>query len=296
LAFQKYFFPAQLRRPGAVDLSPEPWKHVHMTLMRHNRGVLLPQRKLTGHGNDPATCLGRLFLSSGSFLAVLLFVMLSFEPSGSAQPTPNPTNSAAAGTPEAQLAALRLEMSNACQRVRLIVNRPVRAYARTANMSVSIYSPGWFHDGAAKPDFTTVDVRQTQELTYAKKQFVTSDLNPGIVFLGPELEFNSMTKYFYTNRTMPKRKLTEPEMLEINRLYRIIGRCEGEIDRLQAPPVAEAAQPATNETETEAVIPGQSFESIRKIPKQTRIIYSAIAICVLILLVVALRVRRKKSG
>ena len=33
-----------------------------------------------------------------------------------------------------------------------------------------------------------------------------------------------MTKYFYTDRSVPKKKLTEEEMLEINRLYRIIGQ------------------------------------------------------------------------
>jgi len=62
---------------------------------------------------------------------------------------------------------------------------------------------------------------------------VTSDVNPGVVFVGPELEFNSMTKYFYVDRSLPKKKLTEAEMLEINRLYRIIGTCE---EKLQPSP------------------------------------------------------------
>ena len=44
-----------------------------------------------------------------------------------------------------------------------------------------------------------------------------------------------MTKYFYTDRSVPKKKLTETEMLEINRLYRIIGRCEQQLVQLQAP-------------------------------------------------------------
>jgi hypothetical protein len=38
-----------------------------------------------------------------------------------------------------------------------------------------------------------------------------------------------MTKYFYTNRTFPKKKLTEAEMVEINRLYRIIGKSEQQL-------------------------------------------------------------------
>ena len=44
-----------------------------------------------------------------------------------------------------------------------------------------------------------------------------------------------MTKYFYTDRTLPKKKLSETELLEINRLYRIIGRCERELAKLQTP-------------------------------------------------------------
>ena len=96
-----------------------------------------------------------------------------------------------------------------------------------------MYRPGWFHEGATKPDFNNVDVRRTRETSYDGKEYVTSDLNPGVVFHGDELEFNSMTKYFYTDRTVPKKKLTEAEMLEINRLYRIIGRCEQELSKLK---------------------------------------------------------------
>ncbi len=102
-------------------------------------------------------------------------------------------------------------------------------------MQVSEYSPGWFHEGAAKPDFNTIDVRATQETPYDTKEYVTSDLNPNIVFIGRQLEFNSMTKYFYTNRSLPKKKLTQAEMEEINRLYRIIGRCEQQLVQLKNP-------------------------------------------------------------
>jgi hypothetical protein len=41
-----------------------------------------------------------------------------------------------------------------------------------------------------------------------------------------------MTKYFYEDRSLPKKKLTEAEMLEINRLYRVIGQCEQQLARL----------------------------------------------------------------
>jgi hypothetical protein len=108
---------------------------------------------------------------------------------------------------------------------------------RTPDMEVSLYSPGWFHDGAIKPDFATDDVRTTQETKYGQNRYVTSDLNPGVVFVGSDLEFNSLTKYFYTDRALPKKKLTEGEMQEINRLYRIIAKCE---DKLQPPTVVAA--------------------------------------------------------
>ena len=50
-----------------------------------------------------------------------------------------------------------------------------------------------------------------------------------MAFNGHELEFNLMTKYFYTDRTVPKKKLTEQEMVEVNRLYRIIGHADEEL-------------------------------------------------------------------
>jgi hypothetical protein len=108
------------------------------------------------------------------------------------------------------------------QRVREIVNRPVKSMPRTEEATV--YSPGWFHPGAITPDFEHVDIRQTQDLSYGKDTYVTSDLNPNEMFYGNDVEFNSMTKYFYTDRSLPKHHLSEHEMLEINSLYRIIGR------------------------------------------------------------------------
>jgi len=54
-------------------------------------------------------------------------------------------------------------------------------------------------------------------------EYVTSDLNPSEMFIGRELEFNAMTKAFYRDRTLPKARLSEADMIEINRLYRVIG-------------------------------------------------------------------------
>jgi hypothetical protein len=129
-------------------------------------------------------------------------------------------------------------MAETIRKVQDIVNQPVTRLQRTPDMHVTFFSPGWFHPGAIRPEFNIVDIRTTQEFDYDAFPYVSSDLNPGVVFIGPELEFNPMTKYFYTDRTSPKKKLTEAEMLEINRLYRIIGRCEekmNETDNLESP-------------------------------------------------------------
>ena len=55
---------------------------------------------------------------------------------------------------------------------------------------------------------------------------VTSDVNPSEMFIGRELEFNAMTKYFYTDLTLPKKRLSNSEMITINGLYRVIGQGE----------------------------------------------------------------------
>lgn len=125
-------------------------------------------------------------------------------------------------------ADIKVEYDDAVARAKAIINQPVTQLRETHEMEsqTGYYNEGWFHPGAIKPNFQTVDIRKTREANYAKFKYVTSNLNPGVVFLGSELEFNSMTKYFYVDRSLPKKKLSETEMLEINRLYRIIGEDE----------------------------------------------------------------------
>ncbi len=158
---------------------------------------------------------------------------------------------------DAKIAELKKQKEQAIEAVKKIINQPVPRYARPPGISVNVSSPGWFHDGAIKPEFNTVDVRQSRETPYAAHPYVTSDLNPGVVWRGTDLEFNSMTKYFYIDRTVPKKKLTEAEMVEVNRLYRIIGKCETDIAALIMPPeekVDATAAAGTAETDTETVV------------------------------------------
>ena len=124
---------------------------------------------------------------------------------------------------------LKSDEAKAEQRVIAIVNQPITHLARTDEAAV--YSPGWFHDGAIKPDFASVDVHATQEFPYAQSAYVTSDVTPSEMFLSKELEFNAMTKYFYTDRSLPKKRLSNAEMDEVNQLYRTIGADEHELTK-----------------------------------------------------------------
>lgn len=140
-----------------------------------------------------------------------------------------------AASTDDQIAAIKAQKNDAIFKVQDIVNQPVTHLKRTPDMNIAIYTPAWFHPGALTPDFDTVDIRKTQEFVYLGHKYVSTDQNPTEAFLGDELEFNSMTKYFYTDRSLPKKKLTESEMLQINDLYRIIGRCNQQLEDLENP-------------------------------------------------------------
>ena len=122
------------------------------------------------------------------------------------------------------LQELNAKSAGAEESVIKIVNQPITHLPRSG--PVELFSPGWFHEGAIKPNFNNVDIRATQEFPYDGSGYVTSDLNPSEMFAGSELEFNAMTKYFYTDRTLPKKRLSNAEMVEINGLYRVIGQNE----------------------------------------------------------------------
>jgi hypothetical protein len=153
-------------------------------------------------------------------------------PPPAAPPPAAPVGAPAPGSPAAQVNAIAGEINDAVRRVVAIVNQPITHLPRTPDMKVATYSPGWFHPETTRPDFNNVDITKTQALQYSKYEYVSSDLNPTEAFLGSELEFNPMTRYFYTDRTLPKKKLTMDEMLEINRLYRVIGLGEQQLQQL----------------------------------------------------------------
>ena len=159
-------------------------------------------------------------------------VVVSIKAVAPAQPSRPPNAPGQQPTAAQQVAAIKREMMDAIEQVKSIVNQPVPTIPITPEISRTVARWGdiWFHPGAAMPDFNNVDIRKTQETSnYAPHEYITSNLNPGVAFPGSGVEFNSMTKIFYVDRSLPKKKLTEEEMIEINRLYRIIGRCGAQL-------------------------------------------------------------------
>jgi hypothetical protein len=163
-------------------------------------------------------------------------VVVSINPVAGAQettssPPPKDSNrqaSQAAGSVDATKAQLK----DAIDHVNQIVNQPVPFVPRTrANWNqCAWFGDAWFHPGAITPDFANVDVRTTRETkNYEAYPFASSNFTPDRAFIASEMEFNSMTKFFYQDRSLPKKKLTEDEMLEIKRLYRIIARCSAHL-------------------------------------------------------------------
>ena len=160
-------------------------------------------------------------------------VVVSIKAIASVPAPPSPPPNAAGKPPTAadSVASLKGRLKDAMTRVNLIVNQPVPTVPLTPELRAAIWGEGWFHPGAITPDFNTVDIRKTQETEqYAKFDFISSNLNPGVAFRGADVEFNSMTKFFYVDRTLPKKRLTEEEMVEVNRLYRVIGSCERQLE------------------------------------------------------------------
>jgi hypothetical protein len=140
----------------------------------------------------------------------------------------------AAPTAAEQIAKDQDEMNRAVEQAKLIINKPANSVPIKDGMNITWWDDTWFHPGAAVPDYAKVDITKSQELQYLKYEYVATKLHPETAYPGGGLEFNAMTKIFYTDRSVPKRRLTRSEMAAVNRLYRVIGRCKADLVRLGA--------------------------------------------------------------
>ena len=145
---------------------------------------------------------------------------LGFPTSPGFTPTTNGAAPASADTP-----ATRADLDAAVARIRAIVNQvpPVVTKPKDAESWHS-----GFHPGATKPDFDHTDIVSGREAYPGP--YMSMDGVPGVFYLSAQCEFNSQTKFFYTNRQLPKKKLSDAEYQELVRLYRFVGKCQRDLN------------------------------------------------------------------
>ena len=127
---------------------------------------------------------------------------------------------AASGAP-----ATRAGLDAAVARIRAIVNQVTPVVTKPPD------AESWhmgFHPGALKPDFDHTDIVSGREAYQG--EYISMDGAPGVFYLGAQCEFNSQTKFFYTNRQLPKKKLADTEYQELVRLYRFVGKCQRDLN------------------------------------------------------------------
>lgn len=159
------------------------------------------------------------------------------------------TNSAPIKVPDAldnqPLIDAQAEIDSATAKIKQIANQPVAPVER-ANLTGywvnrgSKWIPGWAQQiidlmkGPPEVNFATADVRISQR-SWAQETTENPD-NP-VFFVGLKTEplfyraekvgFNLDLLRFYEDLALPKKQLTEDELIEINRLFRIIAKNKG---------------------------------------------------------------------
>ena len=127
-----------------------------------------------------------------------------------------------------QAKAAQAEFDATTRQVQTIVNQtPPTVVPPQGSTEVYWYN---FDPGAIKPDFNVADVVTGREAWGG--DFVYMKTRPGVFYRSADCEFNPQTKFFFTDRNVPKKKLTDAENREIVRLYRILGKDETIINTL----------------------------------------------------------------
>ncbi len=127
--------------------------------------------------------------------------------------------------PGAEAPVTRAQMEAAVQRAQAIVNQVPPTVTKPPGAQSWNYG---YHPGATKPDFNKTDIVSGRELWL--HDYIDMQGSPGVYYRGTDCEFNSQTKFFFTNRSLPKKRLTDAEYQELVRLYRFLGRCEHDLN------------------------------------------------------------------
>ena len=134
---------------------------------------------------------------------------------------------APAGSPGApEPPATRGDLDAAVARIRAIVNQVPAPVIKPRG--AESWTSG-FHPGAIQPDFDHVDLLRERQVL-STQPYMEMQGAPNVFYRGDDCEFNPQTKFFYTNRELPKKKLSDAEYGELTRLYRFVGKCERDLN------------------------------------------------------------------
>jgi hypothetical protein len=117
------------------------------------------------------------------------------------------------------------ELQTVTQQIQAIVNQTPTTRPDKIGGTIWI----GFHDGAIKPKLKFITLEQLK----AGREFYTADTAwmqgaPNVFYVAREIEFNPMTKYFYTDRTKAKKRLSEAEYDQLLPLYHRLGDLEAQ--------------------------------------------------------------------
>ncbi len=117
------------------------------------------------------------------------------------------------------------EFQAVTQQIQAIVNQTPTTRPDKVGSTVSI----GFHAGAIKPNFKAItlpELKRGREFYNAETAWMQDA--PNVFYLARETEFNPMTKYFYTDRSKAKKRLSDAEYDRLLVLYHRLGELEGQ--------------------------------------------------------------------
>ena len=161
----------------------------------------------------------------------------------------------AAGLKDKAAKTARADFDKTTHQIQGIVNQ-VPPVVASVPAGAETYHYG-YHPGASKPDFNTENLQGTRELW--KGQYVNMDEAPGVFYRSADCEFNPQTKYFYTSRNVPKKRLSDGEYKELTRLYHLLGQQEKALADA-APPAGQAERVAADLATLKAQLDGYAMK------------------------------------
>jgi hypothetical protein len=151
-----------------------------------------------------------------------------------------------AGPMPTSVSEARRKLETALASAREIINQPVQGTPVTPQMlkqSAEQHLAGWDYLPAQTPNFIDAHIEDTQWLDTLGADWVTCNLTPGLAFRAKDLETNVQTRFFYTDLTLPKKRLSAEEMAQLDVIYHQIGMYAAYLQRAGHPWTPSPGQP-----------------------------------------------------